>query len=953
MKGINVKKIAAFAGAAVLFGAAAVFADVTYGTTQLVDQNGQPTVKIYVGSHAQISDGVAAANIAAKIANEAYKSSTLTASGSIPATACTVGTGVSGAGTCSIVETSKKVTLEVTVPGTIAGVHTFKTLITDTIDRTLQNRITDAGDDIYPTTLTASDTATLPLSPVRGSTYVTSATTQGRLYKIGAAEFTGFADYSVVDDQAVSTTYTESQNFWIGTGNSNPVAFDPNDKEVEVNKYDLAAYSLKFSGNDYGIPVCTGDLGTNTSDDWTSCGVDSNSRTAKHRVKIKFMGAEWIISEMSQTSTAISTSATAANGGLVKLAKEAKYGIINVGGILDTGTFKIRLSDISVAVGTANTHPAILDILDTNDAVIGQVQVDPGTTYTFTQSGTGNSVKIHVYKTAPGFTLNAKWAEMAIYTDEITLQDGARYNQVSSTATDKDFYVSLLWKNKDYTGSSGGNSTVADSLREITLYQYQNFVKAKKDDVYNFLKSTPTFKLSYDGVDLQDSEYVPLTFTPVRDTYTVANVTGDVGCANTVTYTNARWIQIQTSGNRLFGGSANLIAGNQMVDTVYFDPIGLAVDTAVYGSGNLSAPAVAFQTINGTGLTTANNNQSAYFQNIVAYSPILFWQVPGSTCYNWAAVTYNSNASFVRFDTAGDNSNAQGKLFFADNTTSTNFLGALTGTYQAAVIYQEDAGKINATTNNAVKLAAPVVIFDSQNTVTATSTYKFLPASSTQTKTYYLGLPVGSYASAQALDLPFITERGSKVVSVSSTGMEYSVAKRVGMPTFTFSYADTSIASSANEYTLGVGDSQVFGGVTVKVKSIDANAGSCSVLSSGGTPSCTVDTAQLVSMISPDNTPTVTVTQPYALSSNLVALDTQSAGTGVAIVVGGPMVNSMAVDLVTGASVDFNTDNVVVKEIGNKILVAGLTAQDTIPRANRTSPWKRASSQWLMFTTPS
>ena len=92
MKGMNVKKIAAFAGAAVLFGAAAVAAEVTFGSTQLVDQSGQPTVKIYVGSKAAISDGVAAANIAAKIANEAYKSSTLTATVSGTPT-CTVGAG--------------------------------------------------------------------------------------------------------------------------------------------------------------------------------------------------------------------------------------------------------------------------------------------------------------------------------------------------------------------------------------------------------------------------------------------------------------------------------------------------------------------------------------------------------------------------------------------------------------------------------------------------------------------------------------------------------------------------------------------------------------------------------------------------------------------------------------------------------------------------------------------
>ena len=113
-------------------------------------------------------------------------------------------------------------TLTVNVPGTVAGTYQFKTLITDTIDRSLQNRITDFGDDIYTTGLAASDTATTPLSPVRGSTFV-SAATQARLFKIGGSEFNAFADYNVVDDQAVSTSYTESQNFWIGSGNANPL----------------------------------------------------------------------------------------------------------------------------------------------------------------------------------------------------------------------------------------------------------------------------------------------------------------------------------------------------------------------------------------------------------------------------------------------------------------------------------------------------------------------------------------------------------------------------------------------------------------------------------------------------------------------------------------------------------------------------------------------------------
>ena len=282
MKGINVKKIAAFAGAAVLFGSAFAVADVVYGSTQLVDQNGQPTVKIYVGSNAQISDGVAAANIAAKIANEAYKSSTLTASVSGTPT-CSVGSGVGGAGTCSILESSKKVTLEVQVPGTIAGTHTFKTLITDSIDRTLANRVYTGSDDQYQAALTSTDTSGTIASPLR-AVDPDSNTAKG-LYRIGAGQFTGFSDYSVVDSQAAATTYTEEQSFWIGAGDKK-VVYDSTStiRDVVVNELSAMVYSVRFSGNDYGIPVCTGDLNANTTDDWTSCATDANTRTEKHRV---------------------------------------------------------------------------------------------------------------------------------------------------------------------------------------------------------------------------------------------------------------------------------------------------------------------------------------------------------------------------------------------------------------------------------------------------------------------------------------------------------------------------------------------------------------------------------------------------------------------------------------------------------------------------------------------
>lgn len=921
MKGINVRKIAAVAGAAVLGLSAVAVADVVYGNSQLIDQNGQPTVKIYVGSKAAISDGVAAANIAAKIANEAYKSSTLTAQVS-GTPACTVGSGTSGAGTCSIVESSKKVTLAVTVPGTVAGAHTFKTLISDYVDKTLANRNSSRSEDNYTATLTASDTSGSVTSPLRA---VETDTEKGKhLYRIGSGQFTAFGDNNVVDNQASGVTYTQEQAFWVGTtaGTSNGVVYDSSSlyKDVIVNSYSAMVYSTKFSGNDYGIPVCTGDLATANSDDWASCDSESNSRTDRHRLKIKFLGSDWIISEMNDPALTDASSVNVVAGGQIKLAKEAKYGIVNVGQSLDAGTFKVRLSDISVAVGANNTHPAIIDVLDANEQVVGQIQVTPGQTYTFTQSGTSDSVKVHVYKTAPGFTLSAKWAEMAVYNDEVTLKDNQRYNLVSSSDTDKDYKVSLLWKNRDYTGSSGGNDSSADSLREIALYNMDSLlnVKSKAGDSMSFPKAKPVYKLTFNGLDLTDDDYQTLAFSALSPgTYRVSVTSGDQACGASssvdASYSGAKWIQISTSGNQYLGGSGtNIIAGGVMTDKVYFDPIGLA------GSNST--------VMNGTYNQTTNTS---------AWSPKVFWKLSGRDCYNWASVTYQTtpisvtDTQAVRFEKAGDNTAALGGIAFTQNATGIGD-GTLGNTFQGAIIVKEDAGYYGLTSNNPVYTAVPFIA-NGSSTTSGTNALRFKASDSSTQNAYYYGL-AGAWTATEPT---IVTERGSKILSVGTSDFNMKVAKKIGQGSFTFATADTSTSSSDNSenYDMKVGESKVFGGVTVTVKAIDATAGSCSVLGANGAPACTVDSTSLKAVVMPNNAASVVVNEPYTGSvSGLVMTDTDGPSANVAILVGGPAVNTMTADALKDAAVDLKTAP-VVKEIGKKIVVAGYTAEDTLKAA--------------------
>ena len=88
------------------------------------------------------------------------------------------------------------------------------------------------------------------------------------------------------------------------------------------------------------------------------------------------------------------------------------YSTVNVGGIRDNGNIKARLADISVAEGQSNDHPAIVDILDANDAILEKVKIAEGTTYVY--SGTGGKTAISICQTAPGYTLSAKWARIKI-----------------------------------------------------------------------------------------------------------------------------------------------------------------------------------------------------------------------------------------------------------------------------------------------------------------------------------------------------------------------------------------------------------------------------------------------------------------------------------------------------------------------------------------------------------
>ncbi|NYZ74229.1 hypothetical protein H0O00_03740, partial [Candidatus Micrarchaeota archaeon] len=420
---VNLKKIGAIVAGATILASSAAFAGLMFGSTTLVDDNGAPVAKVVMGSNAAPSDGVAAALIAGKLVGESYKTETLTAQVSGTAT-CSGGTG-EGTGTCAI--SNEKARLEITVPGSAAaGTWTGDNLIGDFLNRELLDRVPN-NESMDPCNTDAcyviggSDTSenANPFTDATGSGGNIGPTEQF-MYNVDGADFSPFADANLEDEDS-GNTYVEMQDLWIS--GDNHFSTDPDDV---VGTLDFLAYTLKFDGpggEEIGIPVCTESNEMNYAACKGSEAVAGDTTiddaTETHRLKLWFLGEQWVISEMNAPALELANENYLVNGGSVKLAKEAVSGILNQGESLPVDDLKFQLDDLE-AHGEETS--AILSILDANGNVLKKDKVLPGQTKEFQISG--KSYRFHVYKVAPGYTFGAKWADVAIFAKELELKDG-------------------------------------------------------------------------------------------------------------------------------------------------------------------------------------------------------------------------------------------------------------------------------------------------------------------------------------------------------------------------------------------------------------------------------------------------------------------------------------------------------------------------------------------------
>lgn len=241
----------------------------------------------------------------------------------------------------------------------------------------------------------------------------------------------------------------------------------------EDGEFDEVFYSvlLDADGGD-GLPLCAGDEST----PWDSC--DDLDRLTTHKVFIMYKGEEYVISEIDSVSGGVpydvsDEEAYEVDGAEITLSKQESIGIIQVNETLPAqGDYAVRLDWISEEVGPGNSHAAVVSLLDSGEGVC-QEEIYPGETIDLC----GEGVLLHAYQTAPGLNPSSRWAELAIYSEEIELESGSSGVTLlftskggASEGDDPEYIREILSTDDISYWEDKGLSAVAEMVEETSVF---------------------------------------------------------------------------------------------------------------------------------------------------------------------------------------------------------------------------------------------------------------------------------------------------------------------------------------------------------------------------------------------------------------------------------------------------------------------------------------------------
>ncbi len=951
MKRLNAKKIAAVVTGAALLGFGLAFASpVTISNVQIINNAGQPVVQVVVGSLAKPSDGVAAGNIAAAIGNLAFTQTQKVFPANVTQAKSVLGVSVSSP---SYTLTDQQVYFNETSSSVVSGAYSFSALIGSVLNRADKpsvnspinsKNLSDSSTYAYQETNMLTGNVPSAYYPASGAPTgpTPSATSNG-----GGVSFSTFAHHGFDNVMRVTNSNLPSLLSNYGNNAENEylwlTGFPVYDQASGVDSLALlsagGAYQVVF-----GKPI-------NPNNYTKSTGLYNITNAP-----ISLLGQPWtIIASNSMIGGAYASASTSNEvfGGKITLASSlTNLSTVYVGDNLTTGPYKVQLSGLGNTDQNGISQASINIYYKNSTTPVNTTVANTNTLNHFNISG--HTLWVRVGQTFVGGSFSyQRWAKMQLYANVYNINgNGGVFNKTNDPGWD----VYLGWTNTTGTGN-------AISLKSIVIYNTTPTTLLPGQS-FNFITNPAMWKLQFVGQTLSSSNYDPIsaTLSHSKETYQNAPSLTGSGLGNIDNITEpAQLLTVtssipdaftyggQTSSSVLYDLTPYELTENTVNPTTTANAVIKFTEGNFVTSTNPITVTIKGAKKEGGGITQLNTTtvtrNSLTTGNFPAYnitSITLSRAIPG------VSITVSSNTVVL----ATFNSINPKILYSVPSQSYLSTMSASSATYSpesttfaltpatAAPAAKNGTQKYFEYTMNEVAVSGHQSVQDElgfsiyNSTAGASASPLFqLNRSLTGTRNNMTYVPTsGTGNEINNAPVGFITERGSKIASITPTSLTVDFAKSVdGLQ---FVVGPSSNVSVVKHFKIvgpvGIGDA-VPNVPNVTVANVTAK------ISLSGTSSYNITgISKVVSM--PEN-----VTTPVLLknlpTNPLVVLDTGASPHGSEILIGSGYVNTLSAAFekaqgITNADLNVTGGKIMPSTATNQILVAGYTAAQTTAAAN-------------------
>lgn len=713
MKTLNAKRITAIAAGAALLGLGLAFAGpITFQNVPVITASGQPVVQIVVGSSAQPSDGVAAANIAAAIGNLAFASVPVTASVNQTQAASvlhvTLGTG------SSYSLSNQQVWLNETGTTSVSGTYTFGALIGSVLNRAVQLNVPqntkseqgtgqyaypDAGSgNSFSTTLNPGESAYAGVGGAPTNSTPLFNTNGGGVSFPSTFQSSGNDNILQVTSSQLPALMNnagpngETESLWV-TGF--PVF-------VQQTSSQAGGFALLSAGGAYEATF------SKPIQLLTSSGSFANPQ-------ITLLGQNWTILggySNTKSSSAKAAQNTAVPGGNVTLASSlSPLTTVYVGHNITSGSFTVTLEDLGQPAANG-TVPAAINVYY-NGVLTNTSSLFPSANAQ-KFNVTGHILYVHVNQTFAGLYAYQKWAKLQLYSNVFNVKSG----QVFNNTYDKGWDALLYWTNT--TSSSSG--ATANALYGIVIYNATPVTMTPGKSLV-FIQQPSAWKLTFVGDTLNSANLDPVTLSVTNQQETYQNL-GSSGAGSILNITEPSQLLTVTSQIPNAFTSAGPQSSTVIYDLTPYEVNNDANALATLGANTINAAgANTFVTLSYTGDNAANWITSTNPLQVTLYGQEVGSSGgPGPSNQTVSLTgTFSSNSQLIAAGHAmwmlqGDGQNGgirinralpPGPLTVsvytanAANTLSNTLLGTLTSMGQPAVLYTQSGQNYMGTSTTA------------------------------------------------------------------------------------------------------------------------------------------------------------------------------------------------------------------------------------------------------------